>query len=108
MYPQFSTIIPSTILPLANPDAPNSSKQGRIVEEFWKNCRKILRALVRQRLGEELWKNCRKILRALVRQRHGEELWKNRPVAKSFYNVSTILLKKKLKKKGKAGNAHEE
>jgi hypothetical protein len=32
-----STIIPSTILPQANPDAPNSSKQGRIVEELWKN-----------------------------------------------------------------------
>jgi hypothetical protein len=40
---------------------------------------------------EELWKNCRKILWALKRQRSGEELWKNHPSAKSFYNSSTIL-----------------
>jgi hypothetical protein len=65
------TIFPSTILLQANPDAPNSSKRGRIVEELWKNCRKILMALDRQRSGEELWKNC--------------------PGAKSFYNFSTIL-----------------
>jgi hypothetical protein len=38
-----------------------------------------------------LWKNCRKILRALNRQRSGLELWKNCPGAKSFYNSSTIL-----------------
>jgi hypothetical protein len=43
------------------------------------------------RVEEELWKNCRKILRVLDRQRSGEELWKNRPGAKSFYNYSTIL-----------------
>jgi hypothetical protein len=67
-----STIIPSTIIPQANPDAPNSSNQERIVEE--------------------LWKNCRKIVRALDRQRSREELWKNRPGAKYFYNSSTILL----------------
>jgi hypothetical protein len=66
-----STIIHSTTLPQANPDAPNSSKRGRIVEE--------------------LWENCRQILRALDRQRSGEELWKSRPGAKSFYNSSTIL-----------------
>jgi hypothetical protein len=66
-----STIFPSTILLQANPDAPNSSKRGKIVEE--------------------LWKNCRKILGALDRQRSREELWKNRPGAKSFYNFSAIL-----------------
>jgi hypothetical protein len=36
-----STIIPSSILPQVNPDAPNSSKGGKIVEELWKNCRII-------------------------------------------------------------------
>jgi hypothetical protein len=40
---------------------------------------------------ETLWKNCRKILRTLDRQRSREELWKNRPGAKSFYNSATIL-----------------
>jgi hypothetical protein len=44
-FHNFSTIIPSTILLQANPDAPNSSTQGRIEEELWKNCRKILHAL---------------------------------------------------------------
>jgi hypothetical protein len=44
-FHDFSTIIPSTILLQANPDAPNSSTQGRIEEELWKNCRKILQAL---------------------------------------------------------------
>jgi hypothetical protein len=44
-FHNFSTIIPSTILLQANPDAPNSSTQGRIEEELWKNCRKILQAL---------------------------------------------------------------
>jgi hypothetical protein len=33
-FHDFSTIIPSTILLQANPDAPNSSKRGRIVEEL--------------------------------------------------------------------------
>jgi hypothetical protein len=72
----FSTIIPSTILLQANPDAPNSSKRGRIVEKLWKNCRKILRTLVRQaRIVEKLYKYfaCA------------------RPGAKYFYNFSTIL-----------------
>jgi hypothetical protein len=45
MFPQFSTIIPSTILLQDNPDAPNSSTQGRIEEELWKNCRKIFQDL---------------------------------------------------------------
>jgi hypothetical protein len=44
-FHNFSTIIPSTILLQANPDAPNSSTRGRIEEEVWKNCRKILQAL---------------------------------------------------------------
>jgi hypothetical protein len=35
-----STIIPSTILPQANPDAPkNSSKRGRVVEELLKKAK---------------------------------------------------------------------
>jgi hypothetical protein len=37
-------IIPYTILLQANPDAPNSSKRGRIEEELWKNCSNILQA----------------------------------------------------------------
>jgi hypothetical protein len=44
----FSTIIHTTILLQANPDAPNSSTRERIVEELWKNCRKILQALDQQ------------------------------------------------------------
>jgi hypothetical protein len=40
---------------------------------------------------EKLWKNCRKILWALERQRSGVELWENRPGAKSFFNYSTII-----------------
>jgi hypothetical protein len=70
-----STIIPSSILPQANPDAPNSSKRGKIVEELWKNCRKILRALVLQAAG----KNPRSILRLDERAQN------------PFYNFSTIL-----------------
>jgi hypothetical protein len=70
-----STIIPSSILPQANPDAPNSSKRGKIVEELWKKCRKILRALVRQVEG----KNPRSILRL---DEHAQNL---------FYNFSTIF-----------------
>jgi hypothetical protein len=61
----------------------------KIVEELWKNCRKILRTLVRPGKncgnilvralgGEELWKNCGKKLRVLNR--------------KYFYNSSTVLL----------------
>jgi hypothetical protein len=57
---------------------------GRIVETF---CRRARRG----KIVEELWKNCRKILWALERQRRGEIFWKNRPGAKSFYNSSTIL-----------------
>jgi hypothetical protein len=57
-----------------------------------KNCGKIKERFCGRSLGkEELWKNCRKILRALDRQRAREELWKNRQGAKSFYNSSTIL-----------------
>jgi hypothetical protein len=55
----------------SSPAAPNSSKQGRIVEELWKNCRKIL------------W--------SLTGSAAGKNWWKNRPGAKSFYNSSTIL-----------------
>jgi hypothetical protein len=40
-FHNFSMIIPSTILLQANPDAPNSFTRGTIVEEWWKNCRKI-------------------------------------------------------------------
>jgi hypothetical protein len=51
-----STIFPSTILPQANPDAPNE-------EELWKNCRNILQALEAGkncgRIAEKLWKNSR-------------------------------------------------
>jgi hypothetical protein len=57
---------------------------GRIVEIF---CRRARRG----RIVEELWKNCRKILWALERQRRGKFFWKNPPGAKSFYNSSTIL-----------------
>jgi hypothetical protein len=70
-----STIIPSSILPQANPDAPNSSKRGRIVEELWKNCRKILRAPVRQAAG----KNLTSILRLEERAQY------------IFYNFSTFF-----------------
>jgi hypothetical protein len=42
-----STIFPTTILPQANPDAPNE-------EELWKNCRNILQA-------RAAGKNCGKI-----------------------------------------------
>jgi hypothetical protein len=48
-----STIIPSKILPQANPHAPNSSKRGKIVEEFWTNNRKIFEA-------RAAGKNCKK------------------------------------------------
>jgi hypothetical protein len=46
-----STIFPSTILPQANPDAPNK-------EEFWKNCRNILQA-------RAAGKNCGRIVEKL-------------------------------------------
>jgi hypothetical protein len=62
-------IIPSTILLQANLDAPNSSKRGRIVEELWKNCSRILQARAdsgrRGKIVEELkkyfWTSARKI-----------------------------------------------
>jgi hypothetical protein len=47
-FHNFSTIIPSTILFQANPDAPNSSTQGKIVEELWKNCRNIFQRSARK------------------------------------------------------------
>jgi hypothetical protein len=70
-----STIIPSSILPQANPDAPNSSKRGKIVEELWKNCRNILWAHVRQAAG----KNLRSIFRLYARAQN------------LFFNFSTIF-----------------
>jgi hypothetical protein len=70
-----STIIPSSILPQDNPDATNSSKRGKIVEELWKNCRKIFRVLVRLAAG----KNPRSILRLDER------------APNFFYNFSTVF-----------------
>jgi hypothetical protein len=93
-----STIIPFSTLPQANPYAPNSSKRGQIVEELWKNCRKILRVLVRQATG----KNPGRILRLVERAQNFSTIFlqffhnsfpltAGRGPAKSFYNSSTIL-----------------
>jgi hypothetical protein len=50
-----STIIPSTILPQANPDAPkNSSKRGRVVEELWKNRRMVNAGLKKAKQNKNL------------------------------------------------------
>jgi hypothetical protein len=58
-----STIIPSTILPQANPDAPNSSKQGRVVEELKKNCGRIVERFCGSSTGSAAGKNCGRIVR---------------------------------------------
>jgi hypothetical protein len=94
----FYEFIPSSILPRTNPDAPNFSKRGKIVEELWKNCRKILRALFRQAAG----KNPRSILRlderaqnlffnlsTISREFFPTACWAR--ALKTFYNSSTIL-----------------
>jgi hypothetical protein len=72
-----STIIPSTILPQAKPDAPNSTKRGRIVKKLWKNCGRIIERFCGPSSGSAAGKNCRNIFG-----------WAR---AKSFYNFSTIL-----------------
>jgi hypothetical protein len=82
MFPQFFYIIPSTILPHANPNAPNSSKRGRIVEELWKNCRKMLRVLVLQVPG----KNCRRIVEIFCAWTCARKIF-----LQFFYNSSTIF-----------------
>jgi hypothetical protein len=94
-FTNFFTIIPSTILLQANPDAPNSSKRGRIVEKLWKNCRKILRTLVRQAAG----KNCGKIVERFCVPTSGRKIFLQffhnfspPPAGRRPANLSTIIL----------------
>jgi hypothetical protein len=75
-------IIPFTILLQPNPDAPNSSKRRRIVEELWKNCRRI----------EEIFSDERaQNLSSILPQFFPAGLPEEGGLAKSFYNFSTIL-----------------